>query len=171
MPLIAALMPGHALALIPNLYVGRVDLHLDRGTYRQWRRVEVRQRPRAPAGVDIGKMQRSQIKTLRGQRKKMLPFRDHRRANALRVARNDAALLLPRPSRQQQVQLFQVPHLRNRHQIVATELAPFALDAAFLVTLARRTELRRKSPVRAKSDKPRGLFPLMAAQYLLHGTF
>src|ERR1039457_806672 len=101
----------------------------------------------------------------------MFPFGDHPRANGLRAARDHPVLLLARPRRQQQVQLLQVLHAWHGHQIVPPELAPFALHASFLVSLAWRTELRCESPVRAETDEPRGLFPLMASQDFLHGTF
>src|SRR5260370_34666153 len=100
----------------------------------------------------------------------MFLFSDHRCTNALRAARNHPALFLHRPSQQKLVQLFQVLHARHRNQVVPPELATLALDATLLVTLAWRTELRFESPVRAKADEPGGLYPLMAAQDLLHRT-
>src|SRR5664279_2075687 len=100
----------------------------------------------------------------------MFPFGNHPRANGLRAARDHPVLLLLRSRCQQQVQLLQVLHAWHGHQIVPPELAPFALHASFLVSLAWRTELRCESPVRAKTDEPRSFFPLMAAQDFLHGT-
>jgi len=43
MTLVAAFMPRHAMSTVPYLHIGRVDLGLDRGSHRQWRRVEVGQ--------------------------------------------------------------------------------------------------------------------------------
>src|SRR5260370_26057587 len=100
----------------------------------------------------------------------MFPFRNHPRADRLRAALNHPVLLLPRSRRQQQIQLLQVLHARNRHQIVPPELASFALDATFLVPLARRAELRLVSPVGAESDKPGRLFALMSSQDFLFVT-
>src|ERR1039457_3514401 len=101
----------------------------------------------------------------------MFPFGDHPCADRLRAATDHPALLPPRSRRPQQVQLLPGLHARHGHQIVPPELAPFTLHASFLVSLAWRTELRCESPVRAKTDEPCGLFPLMATQDFLHGTF
>jgi len=46
----------YALGLMPDLHACRIDLRLDRSAHRQWRRIEVRQRLCAPAGIDLREM-------------------------------------------------------------------------------------------------------------------
>src|ERR1019366_7198729 len=67
-------------------------------------------------------------------------------------------------------QLRQVRDVRNQHQMVAPEVAHFAFHAALLIAPRRIAELRLKTPVRTETDQPLRLFPLMAAQNLLHRT-
>src|ERR1035438_5063426 len=54
--------------------------------------------------------------------------------------------------------------------MVAPELPSLAFHTALLVPLPRRAELRFESPVRAESDEPHRLLPLMAAQDFLYRT-
>src|SRR5437868_12441314 len=98
----------------------------------------------------------------------MLALGQHRCPDRLATAADQPLLLLIRTGSQKVVQLLQVAHLRHRNKIVPAELAAFTLHAAFFVAFSGRTELRAKTPVRAESDEPRGLFPLTAAQNLLH---
>src|SRR5712692_845886 len=100
----------------------------------------------------------------------MFPLHGHRRADWLRMPLNHPALVFLRTRRQQQVQLFQIPDLRHRHQMIPPELPSFAFHTAFLMPLTRRAELRLESPVRTESDEPRRLLPLMAPQDFLYGT-
>src|SRR5712692_2452133 len=52
--------------------------------------------------------------------------------------------------------------------MVAPEVAHFAFHAALLIASCRVAELRLETPVRTETDQPLRLFPLMAAQNLLH---
>src|SRR5215210_6385893 len=101
----------------------------------------------------------------------MITLDDHSGADRLRPPFNYPAFFFLQARRQQQVQLFQIPHLWHRHQMIPPELSPFAFYAAFLVPFTRRAELRLVSPVRAESDEPRRLLPLISPQDFLHRTF
>jgi hypothetical protein len=68
------------------------------------------------------------------------------------------------------VQRIQIANLRQRHPVVAPEVAAFALHTALLVASRRITELAQKPPVRTEGDEPTGLFPARSAQHLLHRT-
>src|SRR6266571_1006806 len=72
--------------------------------------------------------------------------------------------------RQKLVQLFQTLHPRNRHQMIAPEVAHFAFHSALLIPSRRIAELRLKAPVRAEGNEPLSLLPLIPAQNLLHRT-
>src|SRR6266705_4433747 len=100
----------------------------------------------------------------------MFPLDDHPRADRLRSTLNDAALVFLRTRRQQQVQLLQIPHLLHRYQMVPPELAPFAFYATLFMPFAWRAKLRLESPVRAESNEPRRLLPLMTPQDFLYGA-
>src|SRR5882724_11114648 len=100
----------------------------------------------------------------------MFPLDDHGRADRLRTTLDDAALVFVRTRRYQQVQLLQVPDLRHWYEMVPPELAPFAFHTALLVPFTRRAELGFESPVRAESNEPRRLLPLMTTQNFLHGA-
>ena len=113
-------------------------------------------------------MHRGQIEAFLGQRQQVFALGDHRRADRLAAPGDDAVLLLVHTGGDQLVQLFQIAHMRHGRQIVAAILPTFTLDATLFVSLAGRTELGGKAPVRAESDEPGGLFALMAAQDLLH---
>ena len=54
--------------------------------------------------------------------------------------------------------------------MVAPEVAAFAFNAALLVPLAGRAELRGKPPMRAERHEPHRLLPPVAAQDLAHRT-
>src|SRR5579871_933860 len=54
--------------------------------------------------------------------------------------------------------------------MVAPELPSLAFHPTLLVPFPRRAELRFESPVRAESDEPHRLLPLMAAQDFLYRT-
>ena len=54
--------------------------------------------------------------------------------------------------------------------MVAPEIAAFAFNAALLMALARRAELRGKPPMRAERHEPHRLLPPVAAQDLAHRT-
>ena len=54
--------------------------------------------------------------------------------------------------------------------MVSSEVAAFAFNAALLMPLARRAELRGKPPMRAERDEPHRLLPPIAAQDLAHRT-
>src|SRR5881628_1755230 len=98
----------------------------------------------------------------------MFTLHDHPRADRLRTTLNDAALVFLRTGHQQQIQLFQIPDFRQRHQMVPPELAPFSFYATLFMPFAWRAKLRLESPVRAESNEPRRLLPLMTPQNLLH---
>src|SRR5450631_2989558 len=98
----------------------------------------------------------------------MLTLGEHGRADRLRSTLNHATLLVLQTRRQQQVQLFQVPHLRDGHEMIPPELPSFPFHAAFLMPFPRRAKLRLEPPVRTESDESRCLFPLMPTQYFLY---
>jgi len=94
MALVAAFMPRHAMPIVPDLHVGRVDLGGDSCSHRQRRRVEVGQHLDAAALVDMGKVQRGQIEAFGGQRKQMLALGQHQCADRLAAASDQTRLLL-----------------------------------------------------------------------------
>src|ERR1035441_5861574 len=54
--------------------------------------------------------------------------------------------------------------------MIAAEIPHFALDSSLFIAPRWIAELRLKAPVRAEGDQALCLFPLMAAQDLLHRT-
>src|SRR5208282_713931 len=61
-----------------------------------------------------------------------------------------------------------VLHPRQGHQVVAPEVAYFAFHPTLFVASARIAEIAFEAPVGTKRNQPTGLFPLIAAQDLLH---
>src|ERR1700738_618763 len=100
----------------------------------------------------------------------MLSLDEHRRADRLRTPLNHPALVFLRTRGQQQVQFLQIPNLRHWHQMIPPKLPAFAFHAAFLMSLARRAELRLEPPVRTESNEPCSLLPLMSPQDFLSRT-
>ena len=95
---------------------------------------------------------------------------EHRRADRLRASSQDAALIFAATPLQICVQLIQIAGFRQRHPVVATEVAAFAFDAALLVAAGRVAELALKPPVRSEGDEAARLLTAMSAQDLLHRT-
>ncbi len=63
---------------------------------------------------------------------------------------------------------LEIGDVRHGDEVVAAEVAAFALDAALLVALARRAELGREAPMRSEGHEPGGLLAPMPAQDLAH---
>ena len=163
-----ALVPRHALPLLPDLDIGRQQFRLRTRARLQRRRVEVRAHLHAALAIHRRKTGLRQLESFRRQRQQMLAFDPHRLADRHRLACDPPLFVLLAATAQLFVQLFQVLHLRNRHQMVAAEVTHFAFHSALLVASRRVAELRLKAPVRAESDQALRLFPLMTAQNLLH---
>src|ERR1700752_2796253 len=68
------------------------------------------------------------------------------------------------------VELVEVPRVRQRHPVIAPEVAGLALDPTLLVRFCRGTKIALEAPVRAKRDEPRRLLPPMGGQHVLHRT-
>src|SRR2546428_8755439 len=108
--------------------------------------------------------------SLRRQRQQMLALDPHGLAHRVRFARDPTLLVGATSCEQKLVPLFQTLHPRNRHQMIAPEVAHFAFHSALLIPSRRIAELRLKAPVRAEGNEPLSLLPLIPAQNLLHRT-
>src|SRR5438309_5792443 len=100
----------------------------------------------------------------------MLALDPHGLAHRVRFARDPTLLVGATSCEQKLVPLFQTLHPRNRHQMIAPEVAHFAFHSALLIPSRRIAELRLKAPVRAEGNEPLSLLPLIPAQNLLHRT-
>jgi hypothetical protein len=94
----------------------------------------------------------------------------HRGADGMRAAIQHPCLVLAAAPHQQRIQRIKVGDTRHGHQVIAPEIAAFALDATLLVPFARRAEFRGKPPMRAERDKPHRLFAPVTAQDFAHRT-
>src|SRR5258708_2948820 len=101
----------------------------------------------------------------------MLSFRDHRRAHQLTASGDLALFILATGGEQLRIEAGEVRRLRQRHPVIAPEVAGLAFDAALFVSFVGRAELARKPPVRAERDEARGFLATIAAQDLLHRAF
>jgi hypothetical protein len=97
----------------------------------------------------------------------MGPFRDHRRPHRLAVSCDLAPFILLAGGEQLGVQFRQIPRLRQRHPVVAPEVAGLAFNTAFFVGFVRRVQnslsnrqWERHAMKRAVSSrrKPRRIF-------------
>src|SRR5881396_1444032 len=136
----------------------------------QRRGVAVRTRLHTALAIDHRKANLGQLESLRRQRQQMLALDPHGLADRVRFARDPTLLVGATSCEQKLVQLFQTLHPRNRHQMIAPEVAHFAFHSALLVSSRRIAELRLKAPVRAEGNEPLSLLPLIPAQNLLHRT-
>src|ERR1035438_625290 len=163
-----ALMSRHQLPLLPDLNVGRKQsrLHLYPRLHR--RRVPVRAHLDAALAIYLREANLRQLEAFPRQRQQMLALDFHRLAYLHRLACDTPLLVLLAALQQQCVQLRQVLHPRNRHQVVAPEITHFAFDPTLLVAPRRVAEVGLKAPVRTKCYQPLRLFPLVTAQDLLH---
>jgi hypothetical protein len=100
----------------------------------------------------------------------MVAFHRDRCADGLRPPIQDARLVLAAARQQQGVHRIEVGDAGHRDQVVTSEVAAFALDAALLMPFARRAKLGGKPPMRAERHEPHRLLPPMAAQDLAHRT-
>src|SRR5438128_9009556 len=159
-----------ALSLLPNFDIGRQQLHPRSSARLQRRGVAVRTRLHTTLAIDHRKANLGQLESLRRQRQQMLALDPHGLAHRVRFARDPTLLVGATSCEQKLVQLFQTLHPRNRHQMIAPEVAHFAFHSALLVSSRRIAELRLKAPVRAEGNEPLSLLPLIPAQNLLHRT-
>src|SRR2546422_4057189 len=164
------LVSRHALSLLPNFDIGRQQLHPRLSARLQRRGVAVRTRLHTALTIDHRKANLGQLESLRRQRQQMLALDPHGLADRVRFARDPTLLVGATSCEQKLVQLFQTLHPRNRHQMIAPEVAHFAFHSALLVSSRRIAELRLKAPVRAEDNEPLSLLPLIPAQNLLHRT-
>src|SRR6516225_4761190 len=95
----------------------------------------------------------------------------HGGADGLLAARDRSSQILLAGGQQLPIQVLQVVDLRHRNPMVSPEVTGLAFDAALLVGFRRCAELRRETPVRAKSDEACRLLALIPAQDLLHRSF
>jgi hypothetical protein len=64
------------------------------------------------------------------------------------------------------VQVIQIVSNRNRHPMIAAEIATFSFYTGVLMCFTRRAELSLKSPMRSKGDEACGLFPTLTTHDL-----
>jgi hypothetical protein len=71
-------------------------------------------------------------------------FRDHRRAYALGgVTCNLAPFIFVTGGQQLGVEIIKIPRVRERHPVIAPEVAGFALNPAFFVRFPRIAKILR----------------------------
>src|SRR4051794_5713867 len=165
---IVTLMASDTAAVMPQFHRAGICLcmHLCAGSQR--RRIRVGSYFHATQSVHCRKAGMRQVHSLAGQRQQMSTFDQQRRANSLLSATDDALLVLLACRCELTIEFRQVTGPRNRHPVVAPEIAGLRLDATLLLRLGWRAEFRFKAPVRTESNKPRRLFPPRAAHDLLH---
>src|SRR5438309_2269232 len=98
----------------------------------------------------------------------MLTFDGQRFTNGLLATVDDAPELFGAACQQERIEFIQITRGRHRNQVIAAKEPGFAFDATLFMTLAGRTELGFKTPMRAECDKARCLLAPMAAQDFLH---
>src|ERR1700679_3517670 len=100
----------------------------------------------------------------------MRAFRDHRRADGLGMSGDLTPPVFMTGGQQMAVEIIKIPCMRQRHPVIAPEVAGFALNPTFFVRFPRVAKIAREPPVRAEGDQARGLLAPMALQNLLHRT-
>src|ERR1700745_1258258 len=96
----------------------------------------------------------------------MLAFNQNRRANALLASCDYSMFILLTRRQQLRVQAIQIISNRNRHPMIAPEIATFSFNTALLMRFAWRAELGLKSPMRSERDETCSLFPSLTAHDL-----
>src|SRR5437879_8059730 len=114
-----------------------------------------------PSPSTTGKTRLSQLESFRRQGQQVFVLDLHGLTDGVRLTRDPPLLVGAAACEQKLVQLFQALHARNRHRMVAAEVAHFAFHTALLVAPRRIAKLRLETPVRAEGDQPFSLFPLM----------
>src|SRR5215469_15994146 len=138
------------------------DLHSPAGRRRH--RIEIRLNPHAAEPVHTRKRYLCQLEVLLRQWQELRPLRDYRCTDGLVMAGDLAPLVISAAGQQLRVKLVEISRPRNRHPVIAPEVADLALDPALLVRFSRRTKVALEAPVRAKGDEARSLYALLAAQ-------
>ncbi len=136
---------------------------------RRGHRVGVGLHPaRCPALVHVREAHLLQVEPLRGQRQQVRPLDQHGLADRLLPRVDHARFIGAAAGQQLRIQRLEVARVRHRHPVIPPELPDLVLDAALLVPLAGRAELRVEPPVRAKRHEPHRLLPPIPAQHLAH---
>ena len=169
LPPVAALMPRHAIAVLPELHV----------LAYAW--PEPRARPAAapsrsssapctqPSLFTVGKLRLAPGPTLAGQAAADAAARSAapRRRSGL-ARRSMRCSILPAVAPATADSTPPDRGLRHRHPVIAPEVPAFAFHAAFLVACAGVQNSLLKPPVRTEGDEASRLFPALTAQDLLH---
>ena len=77
----------------------------------------------------------------------MLPLYDQACAHGLQPSRDPSTFVLLTRGDYLPVPFGDIHRFRHRHPVVATKVSSFSFDAALLVRLGRRAELRFEPPV------------------------
>ena len=96
----------------------------------------------------------------------MFALNQNRRPDALLASRNDAMFILLTGRQKLRVQVIQIISNRNRHPMIAPEIATFSFNTALLMCFTRRAKLSLKSPMRSEGDEACGLLPPLPAHDL-----
>jgi len=167
---VATLVAGDPAASVPEFDVQRVGARFHAAARGNRHRVGVGLDHRAALLVHQRKRHVRQVEPLRHARQQVIALGHHRHANRLRAPVQDPRLVPTAAVQQKGVQRIEVGDARHRDEVVAAEVAALALHAAFLMTLARRAELRPEAPMRPECHEPDRLLPPVALQDLAHGT-
>src|SRR4029453_17546389 len=99
------IMPGDALALVPELDFGGVHFGLHFASHRSRNRIEVRQHPRPAAAAPPREGERGELETFSRQWQQILPLQTHARSHAVAALADDPLLVPLRCLQQKQGQL------------------------------------------------------------------
>ena len=100
----------------------------------------------------------------------MVPLDRQGRANTPLATVDQPLLVGTAAGEQQAIELVEIYRRRERHPVVAAEVADLALHTALLVTGRGRAELRCEPPMRAEGNEPHRLLAPPTPQDLAHGT-
>ena len=102
---VAALVPRHALPLLPNFDIGRQQLHARARARLQWSRVPVGAHFHTAFAIHDRKAGLGQLKSFRRQRQQMLTLDPHGFAHGVRFARDPPLFLGTAAIEQKLIQL------------------------------------------------------------------
>src|ERR1700712_2411706 len=165
---VTAFVAGDQTASMPDLDMQRMHPRFHSCARARWHRVEVGLHRDAALLIHEWEYDIGQVEAFRHAWQQVTALLGECGGDGLR-----AAIQHPRPvstttAQQQHVQRIEVGHAGDRHEMIAPEVAAFALNAALLMPRARRAELGGKPPMRAERHKPNRLLAPIATQDLAH---
>jgi hypothetical protein len=131
MSLVTALVASETVALIPDLYVTRIEPDLDCLAHLNRNRIQVGSHSYAAQPIHSRERKFGKLEAMLGGRQQMRVFFDHQRAHLATLSRDQAPLVLMAGREQLRVEVGEIARLRYRHPVVAPEVPGLALDAAF----------------------------------------